>query len=63
MAFDFVIDPRGQPLIVEISYGYASEPLYDCGGFWDPELKWHDTPTWSEHAIIEDVLSSVQRGL
>jgi len=59
MAFDFVTDSLGRVQIVEVSFGYASKPVYDCGGFWDPDLNWHDRPTWPEHAIMEDILAEV----
>jgi len=59
MAFDFVNDVSGEARIVEVSYGYASKPVFDCGGFWDPDLIWHDKPMWPEHAILEDVLAEV----
>lgn len=59
MAFDFVNDASGNARIVEVSFGYASKPVFDCGGFWDPDLIWHDEPTWPEHAILEDVLTEV----
>lgn len=58
-AFDFVIGRDGGPLIVEISFGYAARPVYDCGGFWDRELRWHDLPTWPQDAILEDLVSEV----
>ena len=41
MAFDFVNDPGGNPVILEISYTYMAKAVYDCGGFWDRSLAWH----------------------
>lgn len=41
IAYDFVFDKDNNPLIVEISYGYAA-PAYDkCEGYWDRDLNWH----------------------
>lgn len=41
IAYDFVFDENNNPLIVEISYGYAA-PAYDkCEGYWDKDLNWH----------------------
>ncbi|HLP77288.1 MAG TPA: hypothetical protein VK327_10255, partial [Candidatus Paceibacterota bacterium] len=60
MAFDFVQGIGKRPLILEVSFGFASQSVYDCGGFWDDELKWHECPTWPEHAIVEDVLKAVE---
>jgi glutathione synthase/RimK-type ligase-like ATP-grasp enzyme len=60
MAFDFVHDAAGRPLVLEVSFGYSPKAVYDCGGFWDAELVWHGTPMWPEHAILEDVLTAVR---
>jgi glutathione synthase/RimK-type ligase-like ATP-grasp enzyme len=60
MAFDFVQDMQGQAHIMEVSFGYDPKPVFDCGGFWDSSLTWHDTPIWPEYCIIEDILSMVR---
>lgn len=40
VAFDFVFDKENNPLIVEISYGYAVAAYDKCEGYWDNELNW-----------------------
>jgi glutathione synthase/RimK-type ligase-like ATP-grasp enzyme len=40
VAFDFVY-MNGNPLIVEISYGYTKEAYDKCDGYWDDKLQWH----------------------
>jgi glutathione synthase/RimK-type ligase-like ATP-grasp enzyme len=57
VAFDFLDDGSEIPRIAEISYGYDAKPVYDCRGFWGPDLDWHEGAVWPEHAIIEDVIS------
>jgi glutathione synthase/RimK-type ligase-like ATP-grasp enzyme len=42
IAFDFVFDGSGDPLIVEISYGYSPEGYDSCQGYWDKELNWYE---------------------
>lgn len=42
IAFDFIFDKINNPLIVEISYGFAMHGYYDCPGYWDSTLKWHE---------------------
>lgn len=40
VAYDFVYK-NGTPLILEISYGFATQ-IYDaCTGYWDSNLNWH----------------------
>lgn len=41
-AFDFVYDISGNPLIVEISYGFAISGYEKCVGYWDDSMKFHE---------------------
>ena len=42
VAFDFVFDQDNNPLIVEISYGYAVKAYDQCEGYWSDDMKWHE---------------------
>lgn len=42
IAYDFVFDTNNQPLIVEISYGYAVKAYDDCEGYWTTDMQWHE---------------------
>ncbi len=41
VAYDFVFDNSKQPLIVEISYGYAVKAYDFCEGYWTEDMQWH----------------------
>ena len=59
MAYDFVYLEE-QPLIVEISYGFAMEGYDPCVGYWEKDLTWHEgnfNPYgWMVEAIISKYL-------
>lgn len=40
IAFDYIFDEYNNPLIVEISYGFAMTAYDNCEGFWDDNLNW-----------------------
>ncbi len=40
-AMDFIYD-KGEPKIVEISFGFSPEGYDSCPGYWDKELNWHE---------------------
>ncbi len=42
IAFDFVFDNNRNPLIVEISYGYAVKAYDLCEGYWSEDMQWHE---------------------
>jgi glutathione synthase/RimK-type ligase-like ATP-grasp enzyme len=41
VAFDFIMD-GSKPLIVEISYGFGTHGISHSGGYWTPDLVWHE---------------------
>jgi hypothetical protein len=60
LAFDFIYDDIGNPLIVEISYAYSMGAVYDnCPGYWDKDLKWHVDNINLQYYIIEDFINSL----
>lgn len=61
MAYDFLIDKKGKPTIVEISYAYKSKAVYNCSGHWDRDLNWIDGHVLPEAAHVEDFLEEMKR--
>ena len=55
VAFDFVFNEENNPLIVEISYGFAMEAYDACPGYWDNHLKWHEGTFNPQHWMIDDL--------
>ena len=41
IAIDFVFDSKNNPMILEISYGFATNAYDKCEGWWDQQLNWH----------------------
>jgi glutathione synthase/RimK-type ligase-like ATP-grasp enzyme len=63
LAFDILINQDQAPVVVEISYTYASWAIHDCPGHWEQNefqpstaLKWVEGPMWPERAQIDVVL-------
>ena len=44
LAFDYVLDESNNPLLIEISYGYAVAAYDQCEGYWDDKMNWHPGP-------------------
>lgn len=42
VAFDFIYDSDGNPLVVEMSYGYGTKGSSKCHGYWTKDLQWHE---------------------
>lgn len=60
IAFDFVFDKSGSPLIVEISYGYSIAAYDMCEGYWTKDMKFHsgtqfDICGWMVEEVINEV--------
>ena len=60
IAFDFVFDKNNNPLIVEISYGYAVAAYDHCEGYWTNDMQWHDGNNFDFCGwMVENLLKSV----
>jgi glutathione synthase/RimK-type ligase-like ATP-grasp enzyme len=59
MAYDFLFR-NDEPVIAEISYGYADRAVRNCPGYWDDALNWHDGPMWPEQAQVEDFIRYIE---
>lgn len=62
VAFDFLNDKDGQPVLTEISYCCGIESNKDFPGYWTNDLQWHDCNNinicdW----IIEDVIAKTEK--
>lgn len=44
IAYDFVFDENKNPLIIEISYGFAVNAYDRCEGYWTKDMVWHEGP-------------------
>jgi glutathione synthase/RimK-type ligase-like ATP-grasp enzyme len=56
MGYDFVMNTNGDPIILEISYGFAPLAYRCCPGYWDVNLKWNPGEFYPEDWMIEGLL-------
>ena len=60
MAFDYVYNGT-EPLIVEISYGFAMSGYDDCQGFWDKNLNWTEGKFNPYGWMVENLIAEARR--
>lgn len=64
VAFDFIEDENGKPMIVEMSYGFGTAGISEAPGYWDKQLNWCEGDFSPEDIIIEGVICGISsRGL
>ncbi len=56
MAYDFLLNEKRNFEIAEISYTYVDKAVYDCPGFWDEDLNWHEGHFWPQYLQLMDAL-------
>jgi len=61
LAFDFIFDEEGTPLIVETSYAFTARAYEKCPGYWDSNLRWCENEVIPEHFMIEDLISDFEK--
>ncbi len=58
VAFDFIFDPKMNPLIVEMSYGFGTSGIRNAPGYWDANLRWNAKQIDPEAWILETMLET-----
>ena len=58
MAYDFVFD-GSEPLVVEISYGFALQGYDECTGYWNKNLIWHEGRFNPYGWMVDNLINSV----
>jgi glutathione synthase/RimK-type ligase-like ATP-grasp enzyme len=56
MAYDLLINDKQELEICEISYTYVDTAVYNCPGFWDKKLNWHQGHYWPQYCQLADAL-------
>ena len=56
IAYDYVFDESGDPLIVEISYGFAMKAYDECRGWWSYDMQWHEGVFLPQDWMVENCL-------
>lgn len=59
LAIDYVYQD-GEPIIVELSYGFTKEGYYDCEGYWDRQMNWHPGPFDAQGWMVESLLQKLR---
>jgi glutathione synthase/RimK-type ligase-like ATP-grasp enzyme len=56
MSYDFLYDQDKNIRIGEISYTYQDKAVYNCTGYWDENLNWHEGHYWPQYCQLVDLL-------
>lgn len=57
MAYDFLYNEEHEPEFCEVSYSYLDTAVFDCKGFWDRQLSWHEGHFWPQFCQLQDLLN------
>jgi glutathione synthase/RimK-type ligase-like ATP-grasp enzyme len=67
MAYDILMDDKSKPVVVEISYTYASWAVHQCPGHWQwretsdgSEFSWIEGAMWPERAQVDDLVAALK---
>lgn len=57
MAYDFLFDRTGKPVVCEMTYIYSDIAVYNCPGYWDIDMRWHFGHFWPQYFQLSDLLN------
>jgi glutathione synthase/RimK-type ligase-like ATP-grasp enzyme len=61
VAFDFVINSKGEAEIIEICYAASVRAFPECTGYWSRDLNWTKSKIVVEDFMMEDVLKEIKK--
>lgn len=56
MAYDCLYEESGDVAFCEVSYTYVDSAVYNCTGYWDSSLNWHEGHYWPQYCQLVDAL-------
>ena len=57
IGFDYVVDRKsGNGYIIEMCHGFDVDAVFNCGGYWDEQLVWHDVPLNVKYEIMDTLI-------
>lgn len=56
MAYDFLLDKTGNHRIIEICHLFADWAIYNCPGYWDEAMNWHEGHYWPQYCELINML-------
>lgn len=57
---DIVVNPKdGQPLVLEVSYGFSHSALMQAQGYFDRAGRWHDKPLNAPRYLLEKLIGTL----
>ncbi len=59
LALDIVYDSDRRPIVLEVCYAFMPTAVYECPGYWDQALSFHEGHVWPQDAIITDIIQSI----
>lgn len=57
MAYDFLFNEKHEPRVCEIGYTSYALDIYQCPGYWDSDLNWHEGHYWPQFFQLVDLLN------
>ena len=56
IAYDYVKNSKGEYLLVEISYGFSAEAIFECQGYWNKELIWNSKKLCPAQEVLKNFI-------
>ncbi len=60
LAYDYVLGKNKEPLIVEISYGFAMLGYDLCPGFWTNDMVWHEEKFCPQNWMVDNLVNKIK---
>lgn len=60
LAFDYIKEKNDpEPVLVEISFGFVPDVVFNCPGYWTENLEWHEGCLFPQDVILNQILEKI----
>lgn len=61
VALDWIFGQANEPMVVEMSYGFAMHGYDSCPGYWTSDMQWHDGKFVPQNWMVEETVKGLQQ--
>lgn len=60
VALDWIFGAGNEPMVVEMSYGFAMHGYDPCPGYWTSDMQWHEGKFVPQNWMVEETVKGLQ---
>lgn len=61
VALDWIFGQANEPMVVEMSYGFAMHGYDSCPGYWTSDMQWHEGKFVPQNWMVDGIIEAINK--